>query len=491
MRPIERVMLIYPPVTFSPQSMKQCHLPLGLAYLAAALRGKAELMVLDAAAEGYGHEEKAGPKLVRYGLSFEEIGRRIRDFKPDLVGASCIFSSQFRNVVEIMRAAKRVDPEIFTITGGTHPTFLPESSMERCPELDAIALGEGEFTLMEVVEASRNGGSLAGIKGLAWRGGESVTVNEPREPFHDLDSIPFPARDLFPLEKYNEIAQPMGIVYERLPFMNMITSRGCAHRCTFCSSTRFWGHCYRKRSAENVLAEMEHLYHDLGVREFKFFDDNLSSDIKRAKAIFGGMIERGIDVRWNTPNGIHVVSLDDELLDLMKRSGGYELTLAVESGDEDVLRDIIRKPTKLHHLRDAAKRIREKGFGSYGFFIIGFPGETKEQIRRTLDLSIELDLDRISCFIFNPLPGTPLFGECVEKGYVRPGEVAEDVDYFEARFDTPDWTRSELQEIRRKWFWKYNLGLLLRHPGRFFARYSFFARRPGLVFEILKRRLRN
>jgi len=484
-------MLIYPSVTFSPEGLKQSHLPLGLAYLAAVLREKVELSVLDAAVEGHGHEERAGRKMLRYGLPFAGIERRIREFKPDLVGVSCIFSSQYQNVVEVMKAARRVDPGVITVTGGTHPTFLPESSMGKCPELDLIARGEGEFTLLDLVRASREGGEYGDIPGLVWRRNSEVAINKPREPHMNLDEIPFPARDLFPLELYHEICLPMGIVYKRKPFMSLITTRGCPFRCAFCSSTNFWGNRYRKRSVKNVLDEMEHLHNDLGIRELKLFDDNLTSDMKRAKELFSGMIERGIDVTWNTPNGIHVVSLDDELLGLMRKSGGYELTLAVESGDQDVLKNIIRKPTRLDQVEAAAKRIRKKGFGSYGFFIIGFPGETKEQIRRTLDFSRRLDLDRISCFIFNPLPGTRLFEECVAKGYVKPGDMDEDVDYFESRFETPEWTREELQRLRRGWFWRYNLGQLLRHPIRFFSRYFIFLTRPGLLFDILIRRLRT
>ncbi len=490
MRPVERVMLIYPPVSFSPQSMKQSHLPLGLAYVAAVLRGHADIEVLDAAAEGYHHEERAGEKLFRYGLPFDKIEERIRRFKPDLVGVSCIFSSQFRNVAEIVKRAKHLDPGTVTVTGGTHPTFLPELCMKKCPELDMIATGEGEFTMLELVKASRDREGPGDVAGLMWRRDGEVVMNQARPPHQDIDGIPFPARDLFPLELYHRISEPMGLVYKRRPFMNLITSRGCPYRCTFCSSTRFWGNRYRKRSPGNVLREMERLYNDMGIREFKFFDDNLTVDMDRAKTIFRGMIELGIDVTWNTPNGIHVVSLDEEMLELMKRSGGYELTLAVESGDQEVLRDIIKKPTRLDQVEEAAKRIRKKGFGSYGFFIIGFPGETREQIKHTLDFSRRLDLDRISTFIFNPLPGTPLFDECLEKGYVGLDDVAEEVDYFEARFDTPEWKRQELHRLRSRWFWRYNLGLLLRHPIRFFSRYSVFLSRPGLVCEIMKRRLR-
>ena len=498
---IERALLIFPPVTFSPQSMKQCHVPLGVAYLAAALREVCEVKVLDAAVEGYEREEPSGRGYLRYGLSFAEIEKRIAEYQPDLVGVSCIFSSQFQNVLEVCQAAKRVSREIVTITGGTHPTFLTEASLAH-PELDLVARGEGEFTLRELVTASQQGRGPEGIAGLAYRlprpkSGRGyldrdgqVVVGPDRAPA-EPDEIPFPARDLFPLEKYFAIALPMGIVYKQKPFMNLITSRGCPYRCTFCSSTNFWGNAYRTRSVENVLEEMEYLVTRLGVREFKFFDDNLTADKARAKKIFQGMVERKFHVTWNTPNGIHVVHLDDELLDLMKASGCYELTLAVESGDPDVLKNIIRKPTRLPEVEEAAKRIRKKGLGSYGFFIIGFPGETREQIQRTLDFSRKLDLDRISCFIANPLPGTEMYRICKEKGYIKDDYSFDSIDYFEGRFETPEWTREELHRLRRGWFWRYNLSLLVRHPVRFFSRYLPFLARPGLLLDIVRRRLRT
>jgi len=491
MRPIEKVMLIYPPVTFSPQSMKQCHPPLGLAYIAAVLRDKVELEVLDAAAEGWHHEERAGNKLLRYGLSFDEVQRRIEKFRPDMVGISCIFSSQFRNVAELCRRVKEIDPETVTITGGTHPTFLSRYCMENCPELDMIGRGEGEFIMEELVESSRKGVGPADIDGLTWRDGDNIVINPAREVYPDVDEIPFPARDLFKLPVYDKICQPMGMVFKRTPFMNIITSRGCPYKCTFCSSTNFWGNVYRPRSVENVLDEMEELHKNYGINEFKFFDDNLTSNRARAKALFQGMIDRGIDVAWNTPNGVHVINMDEEMLDLMVESGCHELTLAVESGDQDVLKNIIHKPTRLDQLEEATKRIKERKIGTNGFFIIGFPGETKEQIKKTLDFSRKLDLDRVSFFTFTPLPGTYLYNLCVEKGYIDPAKVNEDVDYFEAPIDTPEWTHEELDDLRRRWFWKFNLSLLLRHPLWFFTRYSNILKRPGMVWDIMKRRLRR
>ncbi len=489
-RKIERLMLIYPPVNFSHQSLKQCHVPLGLSYLAAVMREECEVGVLDAAVEGYAHEQRVGPGLMRYGLSFDDIQRRIEEFQPDMVGVSCIFSSQFVNTVEVCRRAKKINPNIITITGGTHPTFLSEHCLSE-PALDLVVRGEGEFTLRDTVQTISRGDSLAEVEGLAFKDNGKVVINPDRKPYPNLDELPFPAREMFPLEKYHKISQPMGIVYERRPFMNLITSRGCAYHCTFCSSTNFWGNCYRPRSAENVLAEMEHLYHDLGIREFKFFDDNLTSDKDRAKAIFQGMIDRGIDVTWNTPNGIHIVTLDEDMLDLMKRCGCYELTLAVESGDPDVLKRIIRKPTKLEQVEESAKLIRQKGIGSYGFFIIGFPGETKAQIANTLNFARKIDLDRISVFVANPLPGTEMYEVAKKNKYISEDYDYDRIDYFEGLIDTPEWSHEEIHKLRSNWFWKYNLSAIIRHPVRSLGRYKILLTRPELIWEILKRNIRG
>ncbi len=490
-RKIERALLIYPPVTFSVQSMKQCHLPLGIAYLASAIRDICEVYVLDCAVEGYENEERVGERFLRYGLGFDEIEKRIKQIEPDLVGISCIFSSQFPNALEVARRAKKVNPETITVLGGSHPTFVFKKCLEN-KEIDFIVRGEGEFALRELILAFANeDGSWREIEGICWQEDGKIYDNGLKKPYPNLDEIPFPARDMFPLEKYHKISQPMGIVYKNRPFMNLITSRGCPYRCTFCSSTNFWGNKYRTRSVENVLSEMEELVERYGIREFKFFDDNLTADLGRAKRIFQGMIERGFNVSWNTPNGIHIVNLDTETIDLMIKSGCYELTIAVESGDPWVLKNIINKPTDLSQLEEVTEQIKRKKLGTYGFFIIGFPGETKEQIQRTLDFSRKLGLDRISCFIANPLPGTKILEICQQKGYLKPDYTFDDIDFFEARFDTENWTNSEIQTMRKKWFWQYNLSLLFRHPIRFLKRYKTILFRPKLLYEIIKRRIRR
>jgi len=474
------LLLIYPPVTFSVQSAKQSCPPLGVSYLAAAVRDRCDVEIMDAAVEGYEHEERIGPNLMRYGLPISEIARAVERFRPDAVGVSCIFSSQFPTVARICEAVKKTDPDILTLTGGTHPTFMPERSLEKAPHLDCIVRGEGERTLQRIVETTNDGSDWRSLPGVAFRKNGRPVVNPKAGLIGDLDSLPLPARDLLPMEKYFNKNLPMGIVSRRSPWANVITSRGCPARCAFCSSTRFWGHCYRMRKPEAVLDEIELLTNEYGVKEIKFFDDNLAAHLPRAKEIFRGMIERGIRVSWNTPNGIGIHNLDFEVMELMKKSGAYELTLAVESGDPDVLRDIIHKPFDLDRALEVSRMLRRMKLGTYGFFILGFPGETREQIKRTIDFAWKLDLDRISVFVANPLPGTEIFRTCVEKGYI-PGDFPfEEADYFNARFDTPEWEGKWVERTRKRFFWTYNLSLPFRGPLRFFRTYGPVLRRRPL-----------
>jgi magnesium-protoporphyrin IX monomethyl ester (oxidative) cyclase len=357
-------------------------------------------------------------------------------------------------------------------------------------DLDAVVQNEGELTLRKIVEATQNNEDWHSISGIAYRVEGEVRINPSSELVQDLDSLPTPARDLMPMDMYFNLDLPMGIVSRRSPWVNMITSRGCPAKCAFCSSTRFWGHCYRVRKPELVLDEMEELVSRWGVKEIKFFDDNLAAHLGRAKEIFRGMIDRKIDVAWNTPNGIGIHNLDYETIDLMKRSGCYELTLAVESGDPYVLKNIVHKPFNLDRAVEVAKILRRMKLGTYGFFIIGFPGETKEQIHHTISFAKKLNLDRISVFVANPLPGTEIFDVAMRNGYISEDFPFEEADYLNARFDTPQWSGKWVERTRKWFFWTYNLSLPFRDPVRFLRTYwPVLRQRPLSTAKLVMSRL--
>jgi magnesium-protoporphyrin IX monomethyl ester (oxidative) cyclase len=414
---IRRLMLIFPPSTSLTHWEPMVCTPMGLAYLAAAAREMGyEVSCLDAVAEDHYQSFSISDTLCRYGLSFDQIMERVRQAQPDVVGISCIFSNQWPAVREIAARVKAEFPEMIVMSGGAHPTFMSERCMRDAP-LDFIIRGEGEDSFLALLSRLKSERPVDDVDGLAWRDGDNIRINPKTGFIHDLDSMPFPAHDLLPSEKYFKAALPMAFNFMHPRNLPVVTSRGCPCSCTFCSSTNLWG-SYRARSADSVLKELDWLVERFGVREIKFQDDNLTIDRKRAKALFQGMIERPYYLHWNTPNGIAVWTLDEELLGLMKRSGCFEITMAIESGNQEVLSKLINKPLKLDKIREVNRLARKAGIARGAYFIVGLPGETKAQIMDTVNFERELKLDFNGIFIYNPLPGSALFNECLERGFI-------------------------------------------------------------------------
>jgi len=481
-------MLIFPPLfDVSHVDTMTCP-PLGIAYLGAFVRDMAEVRLLDALVEGAGRRETVTEKIELVGLPYDEIIDRVRRFEPDLVGLSCVFSNQFASIREITRRIKaEVDPDIVVAAGGTHPSFLPERTLATT-DIDYVALGEGELTFRELIAAHNKGHGVDDIDGLAYRDNGKVVVNPRVNWIEDLDELPFPARDLLPMEKYFEHNVPMGLHWRKRRNTPIVTSRGCPCHCAFCSSTIHWGNRYRYRSPESVLAEIEHIRKAYGVEELKFQDDNLTMPGKRARAIFLGMVDRGLSMPWNTPNGVAIRTLDEELIRLMKDSGCFQFTLAIESGDQWVLDNIVKKPLKLEKAVEVAELARKHGISTLGYFIIGFPGETMEQIKNTLNFAHKLKLDTIMPFIYNPLPGSPLWKVCIDEGYIPEDYNYEDANnYFQSDLTTPEFNAEQLAKLQARAYMRNLFLLPIRNPREFFEYYSrLLVTRPDFLRTFFK-----
>jgi anaerobic magnesium-protoporphyrin IX monomethyl ester cyclase len=473
MQAVEKILLIYPPSINIIGQPRDCAPPLGIAYLGAVLKKNREVELLDATAEGHRNLENLGNGLVKYGMTYQGIGDRIADFSPDLIGLTCLYSSQMPFVRKICQIAKGLNPKIITIIGGTHPTFLPREILGE-KSIDFIIISEGEGTLTSLLERLDRGQDYADLDGIAFKRGGQIQVNPKKSYIEDLNQLPFPAWELLPMDKYSRINIPMGGISKSRYWAPIITSRGCTAKCIFCSSAKFWGNRYRTRSVENVLSEIELLIKDYKIKEIQFCDDNLILDKERAKKIFQGIIERGLKIFWNTPNGIALWRLDEELLKLMKASGCYELDLAIESGDQEVLSKIIKKPLNLARAESLTKSIHKLKIRTHSFFIVGFPGETKEQIRRTFSFARKLRLTSAGFYIANPLPGSRLYEICKERGYLKEGFDFETINFNKSNYDTPEFTSRELENIRDKEYFIFNLGLLFRNPILFIQRYFLF-----------------
>jgi len=430
-----KVLLVAPPLTFLPFEKPRVVAPLGISYIAAFLeRNGQEVRILDAVGSGWRFKEPVslgGREFIRVGLPDSKIREAVSSWRPDIVGVTCLFSSQAHNAHKVARLVKSVDGEIATVFGGAHPSVMAERTLQD-PNVDFVVTGEGEVTMLELVKSLDNPRSYPDIMGLAFKKDGKAVVNPPRPFIADIDSLPLPARHLLPMEEYFRAAAGHGAAERKSRFTSMITSRGCPRNCIFCSIHTVWGHSWRPRSPEAVLDELELLVREYRVEEVHFEDDNLTLNPKRMEAICDGIMERGLDISWATPNGVDINTLNRDLLKKMRDSGCYWLCFGLEHGDPYFRDKVIGKSISGEHARKVVRLANDLGIWTNGFFIIGLPGETPKTVKRTIDFAKELDLDFASFFIATPYPGTRLYELAASEGY-----ITEEPDWSSFKVLTP------------------------------------------------------
>ena len=482
-----RVLLIFPPADIEAHNIRNVCPPLGIAYLGAVLEQSGhDVSLLDCQTEGFDQVRKLGNGRIRFGLSREKIGQRLRDFSPEVVGISCLFSQMSDQAKDVARIAKQVNPDTVTILGGFHPTLFPEDGLAE-PAVDIVFRGQGEQSLPLLLDKLAGGGDILDIPGVTvrddkaekgYRGGQQA-------PFiKDLNSIPFPARHLLPMEAAFLINFPHGGHVKKQRVTQMLTSRGCPHSCGFCNAASFWQKRIAFRSPENVVAEMEHLVDKYKVEEIHFEDENLIADRSRALALFRLMKKLRLPLVWNVPYGIAPGSLDEELLEAMVESGCYEIALAVESGDEQILTKTVGKPQFLDKLPGIVQICRRLGIFVYGFLLVGFPDETAEQVRRTLRAPWKYGFMDAYVSIWVPLPQTRLYDYAVEKGIILPEDVTFANMHMKARIPRQKGiSLPTLERMVARATWHYRLSRLL-HPKIFIQRYLRpLIKSPGFGFR--------
>ncbi|NLD65147.1 MAG: radical SAM protein [Crenarchaeota archaeon] len=415
-----KILLINPPQTFYPGSEPPAgNLPLGLMYIAAVLRKAGyEVEILDAFMTEKDFCDNG--ETVNVGLSFEEIKQEVETRKPDIVGLAGPFTSQIENTIKTSNIIKEVNPDIITVVGGPHVTLIPKEFLEENPNFDVVVTGEGEYAMLEIAQYIEGKKQLEEIQGIAYRKNGKIILN-PRRPFiKDLDELPYPAYDLVNMEKYLN-SKKIGYRSFQNRAISMVTSRGCPFNCCFCAVHLHMGQLFRAHSAKYVLDHVEYVVDKYKVKNVFFEDDNLTLDIKRFEAICDGLIERKIKVGWETPNGVRADFLNLDLLKKMKKSGCKSVFVGVESGDQRILDDVICKSLDLNRVVEFAKNSRKIGLKTGAFYIIGFPGETKENMQKTVDFALMLKRKYdvgMHLFMATPSYGTRLYEECKTKGYI-------------------------------------------------------------------------
>jgi anaerobic magnesium-protoporphyrin IX monomethyl ester cyclase len=429
--------------------------PLDIAYVAAILEKDHTVSIIDCPTEGWRNLQEVDGVKYRLGLSKEQITDRIRAWKPDLVVISVPFSGWWRTAFEVASAVKTADKEIKTALIGLHPSAKPLESLAH-PNIDFVVMGEPELTVQELASALEKGAAanLKKVKGLGYTIEGEVKINPRRPVIEDLDSLPFPARHLLPMKELFEAVKKTPIRGEiRKPCARVLTSRGCPNNCIFCSNHIVMGKKWRGRSPENVVDELEQIVKTYGVKQVDFEDDNLTFNRKRMEAICNQIVERSIDLEWYTPNGVRADCLDAELLGKMRRCGCQRIMVAPESGVQRVVNDIIKKNQDLKRVEDAIVAARKVGIKVSCFFIMGFIGETKEDIKATINYAYHLrqmGADRFYFSYATPLVGTELYSQAEQGGYLRAGYSDEALSWAQPLIETPQFTANDLQELAAK-----------------------------------------
>jgi radical SAM superfamily enzyme YgiQ (UPF0313 family) len=348
-------------------------------------------------------------------LSEDDVIKRLESMKPDVAAISALTIMYKKCVHRSFELVKAVNKDIVTVLGGIYPTLSPQIAMKDF-NIDYIVLGEGEERMVSLLKAIEGGRGFDKIDGLAYRraGEMAFSVNPRVSIIEDLNVLPFPNYKIFDMKKYTNYKHKFthNFMVRQFPFAETMTSRGCPYNCVFCSSRKLYGHKIRYRTPKNVLDEIDMLVKDYGVREMIFVDDSFLQSKQRALEIMRGIIDRGDGLLWK-PIHLSGFLIDDEILEMLRKSGCYQATIPIESGCPRTLRRM-RKPTNLDKLKKAVARVKEFGFEVISNFIIGFPGETMDEIRETFQCAEELDIDYVLFSITTPLPETDLYELCKE-----------------------------------------------------------------------------
>ncbi len=352
--------------------------PPGIAYIAAnLLKHSHEVKIVDLRVE-----------------KDEILNKQIREFQPDYLGITLMS----KNYLDVYRLVSRLKQEfnIPIIIGGPHVSTFGKRALEECKADYGIA-GEGEFSLLELLDKK----PIQKIKGLIWRNKNRIKENKPRDYNNNLDELPFPAYDIFPMERY---------IDKKIP---LVTSRGCPYHCIYCAMKNVMGAKWRARSAENIFAEIKYWYAK-GYSYFHITDDNFTLDIKRVEKLCSLIISSGIKIRFDLRNGIRVDRVTEQMLEKMKQAGCFYFAFGIEHFNDAVLKQMKKGATRKQAL-EAIQIAKKSGIPFGAFFMTGLPGDSYEKFLDTYKLAKESGFEEVRFYNVIPFPETELYRILKEK----------------------------------------------------------------------------
>lgn len=408
--------------------------PLGLAYLGAYV------------------SDLQGVELVGFDnnalkLKPEDYLEIIRDELPDIVAISILTATVY-TTWEMARMVKKVNPDTIVVVGGMHCSALPESTLQE-PAIDYGIVGEGEESFRELLTLLRKDQDPTEIRNLIYRRKKEVIVNPRRPPIRDVDSIPFPNRDLFDNSKYG-----MNVNRRTTSAKNttLLTSRGCPYGCIFCSKS-IYGRNFNQRSPENVIDEMKMLERE-GYGEVLIVDDTFTVSRKWVLEFCRLFCDQGLKINWNCHARVNTI--DEEVVRAMKQASCTGMAFGIESGNQEILKTI-NKCITLEEARKAVRLCRKYGISALCSYIFGHPGDTRETINDTMRVAIELDSDYANFCVFVPMPGSIIFDDLMKRGMIDENNWDRYLAHTKTTITTSlcELTPEELQRIQKRAFRRF------------------------------------
>ncbi|MBF0354367.1 MAG: B12-binding domain-containing radical SAM protein [Alphaproteobacteria bacterium] len=382
----------------------------------------------------------------RYALTVENFAQELHKRRPDFVGIS-ILTSEYQEVLdEAARISKRELPDVPVIAGGVHVTMEYERVIANL-DIDYACRGEGDLVLRDLLLYLLGKGPEP-VTGWVYRK-KGLVFTGPHSIVEDLTALPFPDYSLVDYSDYVISQQRQGSNrVPELPGTTLNIARGCPCPCTFCQVASISGKKIRSRSAQQIVEEIEYLRDTYGVRSIAFYDDNFFLSKKIAKETLALMSQRKVGLKWSAA-GFAVFALDDEYLELIADSGCTSLNIAIESGNERVLRDLIKKPIKdLKTLPDVIAKIRQKGIDVIANFIIGYPGERWDEIMDTIRYAESCGAHYVKFFVAVPLKGTVMYDMAVEMDALAFPSQDLKVDWRHAQLKSDEWSERDVSALR-------------------------------------------
>jgi len=380
-----------------------------------------------------------------YDMSITEFVEKVVQANPSYIGIS-ILSTEYKDTLHTTVAALRERlPDPVIIAGGVHVTIEYEDVMTDSG-IDYAIVGNGEYVLRDLLRYLKGNGEMPTV-GLVYRDGKNLVAQE-KAVIKDLDALPMPNYDLVRMEDYIAVGPRTGpLRAPEMPYVRMVITRGCPVGCSFCQVEEISGKKVRAPSAKKVIDELIYLRDRYGLRSFLIDDDNIVIKKKFFKEVLRESIERDLGLKFII-GAFAIFALDDEMLDLMVRAGCVGINVAIESGNQRVMNDIVLKPIKLDTVAPLIKKVREAGLFVISNFIIGFPGETWAEIRETIHFAEHCGADYVKFFVAVPLKGTRLWDMATDIGAISNETDGARVDWRFSQITSNDWTAEDISVLR-------------------------------------------